>query len=461
MTSSILVVDDEEMFLTSVRRALHAHGLMEVTLVPDPLLLPDILQSSDEFDVALIDLAMPGLNGMEVLALIKQTSPRTECIMITAHDNTARTAVECLKKGAYDYLIKPLKADDGIRVIERALERKRLLDLVELSWQPPADRPVGHVAFEQIITASPAMYRLLREAELHARSMLPILILGESGTGKELLARAIHEASSRTGGPFTPLNMAALTEGLFESAFFGHTSGAFTGAQKPHTGFLEASHGGTLFLDEIGVLPLELQAKLLRMLEEKEFIRLGETTPRRADVRFIAATNADVQQLMAEGRFRKDIYYRLRGARLHLPPLRERQADIPLLIEHFLKMFCAPQKPPVPTDETLALLLHHPYPGNVRELKTILQAALNLCRGSHLTPDTLPNELRAPPDSGSFQSTPAPSPIPLMTLAQMEEAHIRRVYLEKQRNLTHTAQTLGIALNTLRRKLRRYGLKPT
>ena len=452
MNENILVIDDEVDFLKSVKRALNTAGYKKITLVSDPQTVADILKKELPFDIAVIDITMPELSGMEVLSLIKQRSPFTECLMMTARDE-ARLAVDCLQRGAYDYLLKPMSGDNFIRIVGHACEKKRLLELVELSRSAQPPQAVSHPAFAAIITRSAQMFTLLREAELHARSEMPVLISGETGTGKELLARAIHLASSRKDGPFTPLNMASLSENLFESEFFGHVKGAFTDAHRAHAGFLETTRGGTLFLDEIGTLPMGLQGKLLRVLQEKEYIPLGTNSLRAADVRFVAATNADLQELMALGLFRNDLYYRLRGAQLHLPPLRERKEDIPLLIGAFLNEFCAPadsyDRPEVP-EEVMALLMRYDYPGNIRELRAIIQAALNLAQGRVLTPSTLPPDIAG-------QAVVASHPAgPLCSLAEMEKELIHNTMQETGGNLTHSAKQLGICLNTLRRKLQTY-----
>jgi DNA-binding NtrC family response regulator len=454
---NILVIDDEQEFLSSVRRALNTAGFKKVTLVSDPLKVEGLLTQDLAFDIAVIDITMPIMDGEKVLSLIKNVSPFTECIMITAR-NEARIAVNCLKKGAYDYLVKPIGADEFIRVVNHALERKRLLEIVELSKEQIHAKPVDHAAFRSIITRSSKMYSLLREAELHAPSEMPVLITGETGTGKELLARAIHEVSPRAKGPFTPINMASLSENLFESSFFGHTKGAFTDAQSEHAGFLEATNGGTLFLDEIGTLPLGLQGKLLRVLQEKEFIKLGTSKLRSVDVRFVAATNVDLHRLMAGGLFRKDMFYRLRGAQLHLPPLRERKEDIPVLIAHFLGEFCETSERPVMSEEAMSTLMAYNYPGNIRELKAIVQSAVNLSQGGSITVKFLPANISLKKTGARGSRDEAPPKVSSFTLAEMEKEHIRSIFKENNGNLTHSAGLLGISLNTLRRKLNVYGI---
>jgi DNA-binding NtrC family response regulator len=455
---NILVIDDEQEFLSSVRRALIAAGFKKMTLVSDPRKVAGLLNQELAFDIAVIDITMPIMDGEKVLSLIKNVSPFTECIMITAR-NEARIAVNCLKKGAYDYLVKPIGADEFIRVVNHALERKRLLEIVELSKEQIHSKPEDHAAFKSIITRSSKMFSLLREAELHALSEMPVLITGETGTGKELLARAIHDVSPRAKGPFTPINMASLSENLFESSFFGHTKGAFTDAQSGHMGFLEATSGGTLFLDEIGTLPLGLQGKLLRVLQEKEYIKLGTSKLRSADVRFVAATNMELHQLLDSGLFRKDMFYRLRGAQLHLPPLRERMEDIPALIAHFLGEFCEAHESPAVSEEAISMLMAYNYPGNIRELKAIVQTAVNLSQGGSITVKSLPANISRHKKSGAHEPLGKDlTKVSGFSLAEMEKEHICSVFKENNGNLTHSASLLGISLNTLRRKLDVYGI---
>jgi transcriptional regulator with PAS, ATPase and Fis domain len=301
----------------------------------------------------------------------------------------------------------------------------------------------------------------LKEAELHAGSDVPVLIAGESGTGKELLARAIHRASPRAQFPFTPINMASITGSLFEAEFFGHTKGAFTGAEKDRMGymeqtnkgtlFLEQTNKGTLFLDEISNVPLELQGKLLRMLQEGEYLKLGSSKPQRTDVRFIAATNAELDRLMDKGMFRKDLYYRLKGAWLHLPPLRERKDDIPLLINKFLEDFCDVPENRGIDKEAMSVLMEYDYPGNIRELRSIFQSAINLAQGGTISQNVLPRYIRARKriPKKDFQKEDDIT----VPLGEVEKDHILKVYERTGRNKSQTAKLLAIGLNTLRRKL--------
>lgn len=274
MDNSILLIDDEPLFLDSIRRGLNLCGFKNVRSEQDPNKAAALFKEGRSFDVALIDLNMPETNGIELLNVIKNTSPNTECLMVTAV-NDVSAAVECLKKGARDYLVKPISADTLGLAIKCALERKRVLDILHPGKKMISTALTHIEAFRSIITRSPKVLKILKEAELHAASDIPVMITGESGTGKELLARAVHCASSRTKFSFTPINMASVTGSLFDAEFFGCTKGAFTGAEKTRIGHLEQTNKGTLFLDEIGDLPLDLQGKLLRVLQEGEYLKLG------------------------------------------------------------------------------------------------------------------------------------------------------------------------------------------
>jgi DNA-binding NtrC family response regulator len=452
----ILIVDDDRDYLDLSRNRLNACGLKAVDALEDPRQAAELFESNVSYDVALIDVGMPEMDGQALLEVIKKTSPATECIMVTAM-NDARTAVNCLRKGAYDYLVKPVSEDEVIFAVRRALERKRLLDIlhVEKSRQPPA---FSHpAAFEPILTRSKGLLRVLKEAELHAGSDVPILVTGESGTGKELLARAIHAASPRAEQPFLPVNMAALTNELFEAEFFGHTKGAFTGAEKEREGHLKHCDHGTLFLDEIGNLPLTMQGKLLRVLQDGEFTPVGSSSQQKADVRIVAATNEDLDQMIAAGRFRRDLFYRIRGSWLHLPALRERPEDIPLLIEHFLREFSPPGRRYRVDEAALRVLLGYAYPGNVRELKSILQAAVNLAQGLTIASACLPEQVRKRRPGAAVKSPEHNGPI--LPFAEVEKSHILSVYRQLGGNKVHTARALGLGLNTLRRKLKSYQVR--
>ncbi|BBO83424.1 sigma-54-dependent Fis family transcriptional regulator [Desulfosarcina ovata subsp. sediminis] len=457
MNSSVVVIDDDRDYLEILGRKLAEIGLKRVRLEESSLRMADEVKKGAAFDLALIDMTMPEMDGMQLLETFKANSPSTECIMVTAI-NEARIAVECLNKGAYDYLVKPVATEDLSLAIKRTLERKRLLDLLDLEKRDDLPTLENEAPFKPIITQSKKMMRILKEAELHAASLVPVLITGESGTGKELLARAIHGASPRAQQPFTPINMSSLTSSLFEAEFFGHTKGAFTGAENGRVGYLEYTNKGTLFLDEIGDLPLPLQGKLLRVLQDGEFTRLGSSNRQKVDLRFIAATNENLEQMIFQKRFRKDLYYRIRGGWLHLPPLRERREDIFPLVRKLLEKYYDVNHSGFIEKEALERLMQYPYPGNIRELKSILQSATNLARGAPINETHLPFHIMAA-HKECVEEGPASGSIPIRPLAEVEKEHILKAYEQTGENKSKSARLLGIGLNTLRRKLASYGIQ--
>jgi two-component system response regulator AtoC len=448
MDNQILVVDDEQDFLDTIRRGLIISGFSNVHLENCPQAALALFQQGRSFDVALLDITMPRMDGITLLEEIKAICPATECIMVTAQDETS-LAVDSIKKGAYDYLVKPISREDLLLAVNRALEHLRFLRLLDVKSYSGLKQLKNPEAFASIVTESTRVLRVLREAELHAASNVPVLITGESGTGKELLAQAIHRASSRSEARFYPINMAAITPSLFDAEFFGHTRGAFTGAQSDRTGYLATADKGSLFLDEIGSLVQMLQGKLLRVLQEGEHIPVGTDTPKKTDLRFIAATNANIENLVARGRFRKDLYYRLKGACLQLPPLRERKGDIPLLAAHFLGETGEKHPKQEFSAEAMAVLEGYDYPGNLRELKSIVSSALNLAQGGQIRPEHFPPELK-PRRLSACEKEKGP----ILSLAAIEKQHILEAYSRLGRNKSRTADVMGIGLNTLRRKLK-------
>jgi DNA-binding NtrC family response regulator len=455
MDNSIIIIDDEQDFLDSAKRGLITGGIKTVRTEKNAIKAAAAFEKAEAFDVALIDINMPDMNGVELLQVIKNTTPSTECIMVTALDE-ASIAVSCLKKGAYDYLVKPISRENLLLSVNRALERKRLLEILDLGKRQTQLEFKNPDAFKTIITQSAEMLRILNEAELHSLSDIPILITGETGTGKELLSRSIHAASPRAKLDFTAINMESLNPQLFESQFFGHTKGAFTGAEKERAGYLESNHRGTVFLDEIGNLPIDLQGKLLRVLQEGEFIKIGSSKAQKVNVRFIAATNADLERMIKQKKFRKDLYYRLKGGWLHLPPLRERKDDIPLLINHFVVEFCGPDGINI-DEEVLFTLRKYDYPGNIRELKSIMRSAVNLAQGKTIAPKHLPENIMMKAQFAKHSLDIEPESI--LTLKQMQEKYILKVYNKFGKNKSQAARALDIALNTLKSKLVAYGVE--
>jgi len=444
MNPSVLIVDDEVTFLDSARRKLRMAGYATVTTEANPA---DALARFDggSFDVAFLDITMPGMSGLELLERILERSPATRCVMVTAVDNID-SVMRATRLGAFDYLVKPLRPEQLVDALERALSHKRMVDLLDLRHKELAERRLEDPeAFAEILTADDRMLGLLHEAELHARSRVPVLVTGETGVGKELMARAIHRASDRRSGPFVPVNMLALSSTLFESEFFGHRKGSFTGAIADKEGYLDRARSGTLFLDEIGDLPMELQGKLLRILQEGEYTPVGDTKPRQADVRFIAATHQDLEKAT----FRKDLYYRLRFAQIAIPPLRQRRDDIRLLAARFAE---ASSRPDVRiSEEALEALVAHDWPGNVRELEGAIEAAANLAEQGEILCRHLNIPIRRRPASDSTTD-----PATMLPLAEVERRHILRVYEATGSNKTQTAKVLGISGQTLHRKLKAY-----
>ncbi len=351
------------------------------------------------YDVVITDLAMPKVSGIEVLDYIVEHTPETICIILTGH-GSIKGAVEAIKKGAYDYLTKPVRGDEILLVLEKALETRRLRReneyLRRKLWQ--------EWGYGEIVGKSEAMRRVFSLIEKVADTDSTVLILGESGTGKELVARAIHQASSRCQGPFIPVNCGAIPEELLESELFGHEKGAFTGAIKTRLGRFELAHGGTIFLDEISEMSPKLQVKLLRVLQEHSFERVGGTRSIKVDIRVIAATNRDLEKEVREGRFREDLYYRLNVIPIVLPPLRERKEDIPLLIEHFLERFSRQKRREISgiTDEAMEFLMKHDWPGNVRELENVIERMVILATGERLTAEDVPEYIRGKIDKIRF-----------------------------------------------------------
>ena len=455
MDNRILVVDDEKDFLESARRGLVMAGFRNVVTETDPEKAAHDFQKGEPFDIALVDITMPGLSGVELLEIIKNTSPNTECIMITAH-NEARIAVECMKKGAYDYQVKPITRDDLIPTIHRALERKRLLDILGLEKKKGAPKLTHEAAFRPIVTRSAKLQRIMKEAELHAGSDMPVLITGESGTGKELLARLIHNAGPRKTKAMITLNCAALPETLMESELFGYEKGAFTGAAERKTGKIELADGGTLFLDEIGEMSPGMQAKLLRVLQEGLFYRVGGNEPISVDIRIISATNRDIEEDVGSGKFREDLYYRMNVVQMRVPPLRERKEDIPLIAQHYLNLFKSERGLPDLTISKSAMnrMLQYDWPGNIRELRNAVERAVVMGNDREIVPEDLPISTAR---SGSTGMTVG------LTLKEAMDQFKKEFLIENLKrtggNRARAAKTLGIQRTYLSRLVTRYGIR--
>lgn len=453
----LLVVDDDKGHLLSVK------ALLKKSDIPEPALLSDSRQvlsmiRHHGFVVVLLDLMMPHVDGMALLKEIKTGFPEVECIVVTAVDDTA-SAVRAMKYGAYDYMVKPVSRDRLTILIHRALERHTLRKGMSLNDRAQTLSDLKNPkAFSHMAARDPAMIRVMRQAEVVAPTDYSVIITGESGTGKEMMARAIHRAGRRSAHPFVAVNMGAFSSSLFESEFFGRARGAFTGASENRPGFLEAARGGTLFLDEITDLALSRQGVLLRVLQEKEFYRIGSTRPRRVDVRILAATNKDIHKEVAAGRFRPDLFHRLNMYQVAIPRLAERKGDIPLLASHFLNQFAkAHDKSLNGLSPGLARCLGaYDFPGNVRELKNIIARAVLLEQGRELSTASLPPE--SPLLAGALPALPGQEPgeEALPPLHEIEKRYIQKVLAAADGNRTRAAAILGIGLRTLQRKLKSY-----
>ncbi|MCP5277844.1 MAG: sigma-54-dependent Fis family transcriptional regulator [Thiobacillus sp.] len=448
MSERILVVDDDDTLRQTLAEVLARH--YEVDQAADAAAAL-VLAGANSYGLALLDLRLPDGNGLDVLGRLHEIDDRLLVVVMTAYPEV-RTAVSALKAGAYDYLNKPFDLDDLRGLVARALETQRLRSEVErlrVVVPPPA-------SLEGMIGQSPAF---LATAEMTRRiaaaPRTPVLIRGESGTGKERIAQAIHSLSSRAAGPWVTLNCSAIAEGLLESEMFGHEKGAFTDAVASKRGLLELADGGTLFLDEIGDLSPALQPKLLRAIETQSFRRVGGGRELKVDVRFVAATNRDLNELIRQGRFREDLYYRLNVAGIDVPPLRERREDILPLARHFLAQAATVMglKALGVTPAAEGRLAAYVWPGNVRELRNVLERALILSGGETIRPEHLPKELCTASNCQSRDGVVQP-----FAMAEMEKLHIARVLRHCHGNKTHAAALLGITRLTLRNKIRLYEL---
>ncbi|HUF17742.1 MAG TPA: sigma-54 dependent transcriptional regulator [Thermoanaerobaculia bacterium] len=387
----ILIIDDEEVLRDVLEAVLRREGF-EVVLAAtgeEGLSLLD----NEEIDLVVLDMMLPGISGLEALRSIKETNPGLPVIIITAY-SSIDGAIDAMKQGAFHYIPKPFKNEEVVLTVNKALEQNRLSKenarlKAELSEK---------YSYANIIGKSEPMRKIFELIGLAAPSRSNILIGGESGTGKELVAKAIHHGSPRHRNAFVTVNSGSLPPELLESHLFGHVKGAFTGAISSKRGLFEVADGGSIFLDEIGTINLETQAKLLRVIQEKEFMRLGSVETMRVDVRIIAASNADLQELVRAGTFREDLFYRLNVITLQLPPLRRRREDIPLLIAHFLAKYSEEnrKKAPEVTPDAMRILMDHPWPGNVRELENTIERAVVLATGDRISADLLPDYLRFP-----------------------------------------------------------------
>ena len=455
--NTILVVDDEVNYLTVMEALLGGEGY-EVLTVPGGQEALKIAGSAD-VDLVLTDMKMPKLSGIELLGELKRLYPDLPVIMMTAY-GTVEKAVAAMKTGAFDYILKPFKNEELLVTITRALEHHRLIQQNRMLLQD-LDKKYGA---PNIVGESKAMREILALVKRVATSRATVLVSGESGTGKELVARAIHQQSPRAGKTFVSVNCAALTETLLESELFGHERGAFTHAVAMRKGRFELADGGTLFLDEVAEMSPALQVKLLRVLQEMEFERVGGNKTIKVDVRLVAATNRDLKVEVEEGRFREDLYYRLNVVHLHILPLRDRPEDIPLLATHFLRKYAQENARGEihPSPEAMKLLLQYAWPGNVRELENVMERAVILCSQNLISVNDLPRELageiRGEPSRLDIDRfVPLQTPLP-EALEQIEELMIRRALERSSHVQVRAAELLGITKSLLQYKLKKYQL---
>ena len=453
--NKILVVDDERSMREFLEIFLSNEGFSVSTAESLPQAMH--LMAEQAADVVVTDLRMKGGSGLELLQQVKSRNPDVEVIVITAFA-TSETALEALKLGAYDYVTKPFQVEEVRVVIQRALERQRLLRDNTRMRAELAGRP----DFPGLVGNSPRMQEVYRTVEQIAPTRSNVLITGESGTGKELVARALHQHGQRKDAPFVPVNCASIPESLMESELFGAMKGAYTGAVADRKGLFELAHGGTLFLDEVAEIPLSIQPKLLRVLQDKMVRRLGDSRDREVDVRLLAATNRDIDEEVRQGRFRDDLYFRLNVIRIHLPALRERREDVPALVRHFVQKLMKDEGRPavIFLDEALAFLGQHDFPGNIRELHNIVERAFALSEGRPIGKELIQKSVQTGPNHGVPEGDTLPEKgIALEdVLGGIERNFLQQALIRAGGVKKDAAKLLGISFRSLRYRLLKLGL---
>ncbi|MFH2001522.1 MAG: sigma-54 dependent transcriptional regulator [Planctomycetota bacterium] len=452
----ILVADDEESMRFFLDRSLRRLGF-EVESAVDGLKAIERFEAR-RFDVAVVDLKMPGADGIEVLTRIRSIEPGAIVILMTAY-GTIRSAVDAMKQGAFDYITKPFEIDELQLLIDRALE-KQAMEKENRALRQIVD---SRSSYAGLIGQSPAMHAVYETIDRVRASTATVLITGESGTGKELVARAVHVHSQHFNGEFVPLNCSALPENLIESELFGYEPGAFTGAVQQKRGLVERADRGTLFLDEISEIGLNAQAKLVRFLQEREFTRLGASEVHRVFLRIIAASNQDLQSAVREGRFRQDLYWRLNVVPLHLPALRERREDIPVLVSHFMELYCKPlgRPPDAITVDAMIVLSNYSWPGNVRELQNTIERLVVFHEDkASIDVDDLPEEIRS-----NTRASVRRAVLDRMTSFQdaqraFEIDYLSALFERTEGNVSKAAQLAGISRQNLHRRIKQLGLDP-
>ncbi len=453
MSKNILVVDDESRILSLLQGLLTSNGF-QVTTARDGLTALEHLGQKN-FDVLLTDIRMPDMDGLELYRTLRELGHKTPVIFLTAY-GTVESAIEAMRGGAFDYVAKPFKVDELLATLQRALDHSEKEKARKKVVEP---RNEAEYQFGRLIAGSPAMQRVCEVIRRVATTSTTVLINGESGTGKEIVARIIHEQSRRRDRPFVAVNCAALPEPLLESEMFGHVKGSFTGAMTDKAGLFETAHDGTLFLDEVSSMPLGLQSKLLRALQEREIRRVGDTRDIPVNVRVLAATNANLEQAVTSGAFRADLFYRLAVIPVELPPLRGRAADILPLAYHFIRQECDREQRPIPrlSQDVQRILAGYPWPGNVRELENAVRHAMTFLEGEEITAEVLPPRIVSHSNPADAADEDAREDAPAASL----KAFLRRKekeYLEQMLNSTggdkeEVARRLRISLATLYRKL--------
>lgn len=447
----ILIVEDEKSMREVLGILLEGEGY-DVTLAAGGIDGISLL-NKDIFDMVITDIKMPKVNGFEILKKVRETSPDTLVIMITAF-GTTESAIEAMQLGAYDYIHKPFKIDEIRLVVKKALEKRRLREEVSIL----REKIKTTYEFGNIFWKNPKMQELLGIIPRIAQSNSNVIITGESGTGKELVATAVHNLSPRKGKKFIDINCAAFPEGLLESELFGHMKGAFTGAVYNKQGLFEIADGGSVFLDEICEMSINLQAKLLRVLENSTFRRVGGTADIKVDVRIISATNQDIKEEISAGRFREDLYYRLNVVPLHIPPLRERKEDIPTLVEHFLKKFSFAERKVSPY--VMRLFMEYPWKGNVRELGNVIERILLLTDKDEIAIEDVPHEILMFSEGAEYTPDITKEGVDLDSIIEsMEKKYLLNALKITDGNKTEAARLLNLSFRSLRHRLSKYDIK--
>jgi len=444
--TQILIVEDDVKMRTALREIMFKEGYSVETVETGEAALAKI--GTTNYDLVITDLKLPGIDGMDILKAIRKSRPEISTIMITAYA-TVDTAVEAMKEGAEDYIAKPFNLDEIRIIVKKVLERKALVDDNKLLRSQLKKK----YSYENVVGNSEGMIDVYKTIDRVKDSKATVLILGETGTGKELVARAIHYNSIRSEKPFLPVNCAALAESLLESELFGYVKGAFTGAARDKQGVFEVADGGTVFLDEIGDISARLQQVLLRVLENGEIQPVGATTRKKVDVRIVAATNKNLEEMIKAGSFREDLYYRLNVITLRLPPLRERREDIATLAGHFLRKYCANNEKAITglSKEVLRLFEQYAWPGNVRELENVIERATLLETTSEITQESLPEHIRTATDKDLLAHDED-----LQTLEEMGRAYIIKVLGRVNGNKVRASEILGINRTSLWRMIQRF-----